>query len=470
MLQKYKLSLVLLLVCFIGNVKMFSAEGDSPRFAVVSDAHIGRGGSEAKLTKALQIMVRQTPKLDAIFIVGDIVDSGGESQFILLKTILDRELKDTGITPYVMLGNHEYIADSAIMRKNFARIFPDQYHQYITIKGYPFITLSHENYQGYGGVITTGPDPKAFLEEKLEDAAADFPNKPIFVFFHMPVSNTVYGSFPTFSGDTGWGMTHLTSILTPYKQAITFSGHSHYSAGDERSIFQKDFTSINDGGLAYGETEKGFEQGIHPGKSENVIQGTIVTVKENGDVQVERYDFFNDAKIKENQTWLIEAPHDGTKFKYTSARNGEEAPYFETGAKLRISDIIDGGCTLTIPQAKDDYDVQQYLVEVLLNGTSVVKTLKYFSCFYENVNVPKTITAYLTGLDKTKTYTLRVKAVDSFGKQSTPLVTENFMPKYTEPAPVKEACTSVQYFRNSCEYFRKPYGWYLYCKNQKSNC
>ncbi len=421
------------------SITMIANETEYPRFAVISDLHVGRGGGigyEAKLTKTLQILVKQQPKLDAIFCVGDIVDSGTAAQFTALKTILDRELNGTGIRPVLMLGNHEYIADSATMRKNYATTFPGQYHQYIDIKGYPFITISHENYYGYGlPGATTGPDPKIFLQEKLVDAAANYPNKPIFVFCHMPITGTVYGSFAVQSGDTGWGMDHLTNILNPYKQVITFSGHSHYSVGDERSIFQKNFTSINDGGLAYGETEKGFEQGTRAGKSENVIQGTIVTVKENGDVRIDRYDFFNDVKIKENQVWLIEAPHDGTKFKYTSTRTGEEAPYFENGAKLRISDITDGGCTLTIPQAKDDYDVQQYLVEVLLNGTSVVKTLKYFSCFYENVNIPKTIIAYLKDLDKTKTYTIRVKAVDSFGKQSTPLVTESFVPKYSEPDP-----------------------------------
>lgn len=433
--------LIVALCCFLMQVQNLFAsetrdgENQRPRFAVISDTHIGRTNSEEKLTKLLQIIVKQTPKLDALFIVGDIVDSGTETQFKTLKTILDRELKDSGIRPVVMLGNHEYLTSGAVMRANYEASFPGQYHQYIKIKDYPFITISQENYYGYGTETVTAEDPKLFLKEKLAEASSEYPGKPIFVFFHIPVSNTVYGSYPTFSGDASWGVNHLYEILKPYKQSITFSGHSHYAVADERSIYQQDFTSINDGGAAYGETEKGFQQGIHPGNSEAVVQGVFVEVKENDDVLVERYDFFNDRPIKEQTPWLIEAPHDGSKFKYTSDRTGGEAPYFEPESMLRIADIVKGGCTLIIPQAKDDDVVHHYVLEVLEDNGKVVNTLKYYSCFYVNHLVPKTITAYLTGLLTTKYYKLRLTAVDCFGNKSTPLVSERFVAKYAAPNP-----------------------------------
>ncbi len=434
---------VLLLLCLTA---ILVQAVDYPRFAAVSDCHIGRGKDDQnKLRKTLKILVSQTPKLDAIFIVGDITDSGTANQYSTLKSIIDAEVpSSTGIKVVVMMGNHDYIAGNydGTGRINHNQTFPGQYHQYLEIKGYPFITLSHQNYNGF--VPNTGDeanDPRTFLTEKLQDAAQNYSGKPIFVFFHKPANGTVYGT--NNEGGSSWGMNHLTEILKPYKQIIAFSGHSHYPIGDERSIDQGNFTAINVGELSYGEVEKGFVDGIHPEGSESMLQGAYVSIKENGDVLIDRYDFANDVTLK--TPWLIEAPHDGTKFKYTSSRTGGNAPYFEAGQKPTITNVKSNSCTITYPQGKDDDVVHHYIIETINTQTGLVeKSFSMFSRFYVNIGVPATLTWPVEGLKSGTQYKISVKAVDSFGKISTPPIesdlftTNNYEPNPSVVAPVAD--------------------------------
>ncbi len=51
----------------------------------------------------------------------------------------------------------------------------------------------------------------------------------------------------------------LAEDLKAYPQAILFSGHSHLNNNDDRSIHQRDFTSVNDGSMSYIEIDHGYQ-------------------------------------------------------------------------------------------------------------------------------------------------------------------------------------------------------------------
>ncbi len=99
--------------------------------------------------------------------------------------------------------------------------------------GYPFIFLGSES-----------PHPKdcdlseaqlTWLRERLgEEASAD---KPIFVFLHQPLKNTVAGSTEA----QGWhGVNQdaaLREVLAAYPQAILFSGHTHWQLEAARTMY-----------------------------------------------------------------------------------------------------------------------------------------------------------------------------------------------------------------------------------------
>jgi hypothetical protein len=167
------------------------------------------------------------------------------------------------------------------------------------MKGYHFITISMQGNSNTGYQTTA----RVFLATALAAAKADDPAKPIFVFMHSPPVNTVYGSV------NGSNETEFFAELLPYPQAIVFTAHSHYTLGNDKSIYQKDYTVVNDGcNTTNGE--------VVPGVLENLCEGIVVQVEANGDVRLHRWNSLEDRPYLPD--WVVEAPHDGSQFKYKS--------------------------------------------------------------------------------------------------------------------------------------------------------
>jgi 3',5'-cyclic AMP phosphodiesterase CpdA len=93
------------------------------------------------------------------------------------------------------------------------------YHR--VIKGYHFIVLGTEDGVTEG---TFSVSQIGWLAERLKQANADDPHKPIFVFHHQPIKGTIYGS--------EWGFSKNRELfydtLKANPQVISFSGHTHY--------------------------------------------------------------------------------------------------------------------------------------------------------------------------------------------------------------------------------------------------
>lgn len=396
-----------------------------PRFAAISDIHIGRSGWETKVTKTLNILKNQTQKLDAIFIVGDITENGKESEFQQVKETISN-IVPADIPVYYNLGNHDWWqnkhGETRTGAELFTSIIGQDVNQYIEIKGYPFILISMEN-QSQATAYQAAT--RTFLTEKLQKAAADYPGKPIFVFQHVPNSGTVYGSYEIGGGDA-WGTATVEDILSKYPQVITFSGHSHYFLADERSIHQDKYTSVNDGSIAYAEIENGLEGGSRPTDSEKIQEGVIVSLDDNNDVTVKRIDFYNDREIK--QPWVVKAPHDGSVFTYKN-RTGGEKPTFDSGAKVTLGLVTDVSVQVTFPIAKDDDDVQQYRVEVLDADKNVLDKPKFkiLSKFYLYGNTETSFKLDIADLKQDTEYYIQVTALDAFGQESAPaLLSDKF--------------------------------------------
>lgn len=393
-----------------------------PRFAVMSDVHLGGSGSTEKVPRAFRNLIKPEPDLDAIFICGDLTDYGLENQYEQLAEILnDRSVVPEHIPVYLMMGNHDNYGDqSAELYKRLGQPL----HQYITIKGYPFITISTRG-TANSGTSNHDEEAYAFLEEKLAEAARDFPGKPIFVFDHYPAANTVYGS-------DNWGNPRLYEIMKPYPQVIAFSGHSHFPLSDPRSIYQKDFTSINDGNISYSEVNPGeVSEGIHPAGYDEVNEAVIVKVDEDSNVEVVRWNTANDQGIEPN--WNILAPHDGQHFLYAN-RTGGEKPFFEDEVSVKVSDVTTDQCKVTFGQAKDDENVHHYLIEIVQDNM-VVASNKVFSGFYLLDRMPAELSVVLKGIPSNVVLKARVTAFDSFDNASEPLYSNPFSTKEYQPAP-----------------------------------
>ncbi|NDV96497.1 hypothetical protein D0T84_16475 [Dysgonomonas sp. 521] len=390
-------------------------KGIYPRFAVISDIHVGRPDSKDKVIRALKNIQEQNPSPDAIFVVGDITDYSKESQYNGLIQLFNQNVA-SDIPVYYMLGNHDVGSIDGDPLTLYMNKLGQPLHQYIEIKGFPFISVSLTNMSA-----TYGQEEKDFLSAALEDASKKYPSHPIFLFAHIGVLNTVYGT--RFSD--GWGVDSFASILKNYPQVIIFSGHSHFPIGDPRSIHQQDFTSVNVGSTAYSEIEPGFTEGIHPPGNEEVTEGIMATVDENMNVTLERLDTYRGQEIFPR--WVVKAPHNGTMFTYAN-RDGGSSPAFDANAKPTVSNITMNSCTISFPQAADDEVVHHYKVEILKNGQGY-KSMTIFSQFYLNSDMPDSLSANFTELEAGTKYSVQVIAIDSYNNQSVAITTPEFTTK-----------------------------------------
>jgi 3',5'-cyclic AMP phosphodiesterase CpdA len=386
---------------FASSPRVNISDTVSLRFAVISDIHLGRQDAKVKTPGTLKNLLGKQPLPDALFVAGDLTQDGRDHEYDLLLSIF----KDTTIVPaelpvYFMMGNHDNFDKNGSVY--YLEKLKQPFHQFVDIKGYPFITISMSG----GHTHSFNDEAAKFLSESLETASNKYKDKPIFVFMHVPPLNTCYGSMEHEGEGTGF----FSDILNKYPQIITFAGHSHYPLADPRSIHQDKFTSVNDGSVIYSDV---WVEGDSPQNSDKVTEGIIVNILPNGNVEMERWDTFRNEEIMPR--WVVEAPFDGTKFKYKN-QNGLPAPVFAKGIKPAV-EVNGRNATVTFQQAKDNEVVHHYIVEILLDK-KVVASKTRFSQFYLNSVTPLELSLNFYALPAGKNYVAQVTALDSFNNPS----------------------------------------------------
>jgi Icc-related predicted phosphoesterase len=398
-----------------------------PRFAVISDTHFENNqgeGAKIKVPKALKNLLSKKPTVDAIFVVGDLTNRGKVEEYQqLVDCFNNKDNVPENVAVYFMMGYNHDRSPTGNAQKNYLDVTKKPLHNYIDVKGYPFITLSEGGHQvrHYAGDVSNeyNESVKKFLTDSLADAAKKYSGKPIFVFTHIPPANTCYGSAVK---DGGWCTEYFTEVLEKYPQVIIFSGHSHFPLGDPRSIHQDKFTTINVGSTTYSEVEPNIvNEGVHPEKYTFVTEGVIVNVLTGGNIEIERWDTYRNEEILPR--WIINSPHDGSNFTYKN-RNGLPAPVFAKESKPIVS-VTESSCKITFPQAVDNEVVHHYIVEILADA-QVIASFSKFSQFYLNSNMPHDLTVTFKNLPAEKILSARVKAVDSYNNTSEPIKSETF--------------------------------------------
>ncbi len=344
-----------------------------------------------------------------------------------------------------MMGNHDNIDKNGHANyQNYLKPFNggEAYplHTYRVIKGYPFLAVS---------LLTTSSDgyiksAQKWVKAHMAKAAKECPGKPIFVFTHVPPLHTCYATWAEWENGDEWGTDKLNAIFNKYPQAVVFGGHSHYPIGDPRSIHQganpkskrkNYFTSINVGSTTYSEIHQdGVSEGKHPTGHENVTEGVILTELPNGNIEVRRYDTYRNEEIGASDRWVLEAPFDGSKFKYADIRDGDDNPNDRPlrnglpAPEFASSDVRVQAESYTasfiIPQAKDDECVFRYCVTITEAQTGKVAAEgSVFSQFYLNSQIPATVEHTEQNLKPATAYRVEVKAYDSYDNASAPITT-----------------------------------------------
>ena len=320
------------------------------RFFAASDSHVeSMGDTQAlRMQKALKMAYaiadsdKEYNKLDAALFAGDLTDNGRQDQFLGFTVAAKSVLREETELLAVIAKSHDSSTLDKGVHSYFSGVVGEDTDIHKVINGYHFIGLSvskteGEHYSEY---------QREWLDEQLAAATAEDPTKPVFVFQHEHISNTVYGS----SDFEGWGMDYFRAVLNKYPQVVNFSGHSHYPLNDPRSIWQGEFTAVGTGALYYAEFTVDDVRTYHPDGNHNVVTFWVVDVDANNRIRLRGIDMNAGEVIIE---YILDNPADPANREYTPAKQAAKsaAPVFEDDADITLK-VRSGKYTVEVDEAK----------------------------------------------------------------------------------------------------------------------
>lgn len=422
-------------------------------FIAMSDIHItseeADGPRVEKMFDVIQSICPEGPA--AIISAGDQISDNHvahpeqpdrQNDHEIVETLFEKELTDHGMDEtdiYMAVGNHD--ANFAGMDGKYPQEwFPTDTGWYRTqIDGYEVLVLYTE---------TNATEQQNWLKAQLEDITKNGTemDKPIFVVGHRPFPNTVMDGQYAFWSDS------YNKIMADYPQIITFTGHTHLNTNNEKSIYQKDFTSLNTGSMSYIETEHGLmhrTDGTVEGWETPVTQLYLVEVFNDrvefdrvavnadwGDVKKSAYipaEPFHNTGVSVGERWTVTTGANMKEnYQYTADKRKGSAPEFPEDAQVSVSQDNNGTAQITFSQVKDVQKVVYYEVSLLNSEGGEVDKIKVLPDNWYSP-VPRSLTYPMEDIPQFgETYRFSVVGVDSFGNRSEALVSEEFQ---TEKLP-----------------------------------
>lgn len=389
------------------------------RFFAASDSHVGSMGDtqSLRMQKALKMAYamadsdKEYNKLDAALFAGDLTDRGRTDQFLGFTVAAKSVLREETELLAVIAKSHDSSTLDKGVHAYFSGVVGEDTDIHKVINGYHFIGLSvskteDEHYSEY---------QREWLDEQLAAATAEDPTKPVFVFQHEHISNTVYGS----SDFEGWGMDYFRAVLNKYPQVVNFSGHSHYPLNDPRSIWQGEFTAVGTGALYYAEFTVDDVRTYHPEGNRNVVTFWVVEVDANNRIRLRGVDMKAGEVIIE---YILDNPADPANREYTPEKQSAKstAPVFADDAEISIKKSF-GKYTVTVDAAESSDGMPIVLYRAFAyaeDGTLLTKT--WTMPEYYIIDGEDEIVLDLGKIDA-ENFTVEVVAETAYGVQSAPI-------------------------------------------------
>ena len=386
------------------------------RIVVCSDAHIEGVGTSGyyRLKDLIDYSLdyaakdKDYNKIDSFFIAGDITNKGSKEEFDAFKELYDYGAQKGANFLCTVAKGHDSITMGKKSLEYYKSLTGQQTDFHRVIGGYHFIGLSTCNIEKKHYSLLQ----KRWLKKQLKAAVKDSADKPVFVFHHEHVKNTVYGS----SDFDGWGNRFFNGVFEKYPNVVDFSGHSHYPVNDPRSVWQKEFTAFGTGSLKYVELTVDNDRKVHPAFYDDCANFLMVELDKNSNIRVFGIDAIEEEILCE---YYLQNPANKNNREYTpeKQRSRAVAPRFADGAEPEIEkngDIYVATC----PEAhcEDETPVFIYRVYVENEKGEAIKSEK---------NIPPTY--YLYGEDEIRTcigmlpkgrFKLRVLAENVYGMKS----------------------------------------------------
>ncbi|MGN0788972.1 MAG: metallophosphoesterase family protein [Christensenellales bacterium] len=392
------------------EIEVFDIDSNVLRVGIISDSQLPPSGEEGwqyyNLKNSLAVL--KSKDVDLILFAGDVGDLCKKPAYELYNKAIATVYPDEESRPIIqtIMGNHDYWENGAPIscRSRFEKMVGISPYTHYVVGGYHFIGASPAT----GSMDNGYKYMKDWLTQEIEKAVADDPNKPIFVTTHNGAVDTMYGS-------DDWGDYNLDEVFKNYPQVVNFSGHSHYSILDERSIHQRDYTSITTQSVSYTELERGKENGSIPPNAEATPMGFVMDVYSNK-IEIHRYNFasqYGEDGKEEKTPWVLPIPLTKDGFTYTTEAREVVNVAPEMTSATGTSVVEEGKTYLQFAAGQDDDFVHSYKM-VWSDGSEQL----YFSDFYNGLDVMAT-TPKIEVLNKAQgTYSVKVYAIDSWGKVS----------------------------------------------------
>ena len=319
---------------------------------VLSDIHLSN--EEVRKSKSWTRIFVETLKfykkrgVDAVIIAGDLTNGGRMSEMRVVADAWKSVFGDSDTPVKVFVtGNHEFVyydkkkkegdltspvvTDGlyADIRRNWKELFNEEWSPYFikTVKGYSFVGA-------HWGDHLNGKALKAFIDSNRNTLSG---SRPFFFVQHAHPKDTCYGSWTWDQRNGG----DASKILSAFPNAVAFSGHTHYSLTDERSVWQGSFTSIGTAALRtvylpYGRENSGTK--IRMPWMRGGAQGMLMTVWDDEFV-LERYSLSRMEKVGED--WVVpvlRSACDPRPFAFAERSKLACAPEFAEGSKIVLSE------------------------------------------------------------------------------------------------------------------------------------
>ncbi len=288
-------------------------------------------GHPHDLQHALGDYAQIAPEADGMLMVGDIVNSGTESEWQEIYDVMDATADIRPRQTVAAIGNHErYAAGGFEANRDRFLAFAQRdkvWDEYV-VEGpagdLPVIVLGQEF--GSPSDVAMSDAQVEFLEERL--AHWTDLDKQVAVITHFPLGDTVSASWiPGYHGHHQMNA-RLTSILGNYPNAIVFTGHTHYPAelgdwavqrrtadGHADGFWAINTLAMHNEWDAFGENTRGVQERV----TRDINQG--LTLESFGDrVVVTAYDFASDEQLRRVEIPNPLVPFDG------DVRPDEETP------------------------------------------------------------------------------------------------------------------------------------------------
>ena len=341
-----------------GGCRSLGIFGPEPNltFGVISDLHVTTPESTATFRRALAYF--RDRGVDAVVVTGDLSDWGLKSG---LKYVADtwydvfpddRAPDGRKVEKIFCTGNHDYDGywygdmtldmhvqgyseEESLVKLGMKKCWEEAFHE-------PFEQVRRRTVKGYDFISSEWKDGKDGFKEGEAWFAANGktldPKKPFFVLTHYPFRNTTSCS--------GGGDAYSGDLFKKYPNAVTFTGHCHWTLNDERSIWQGEYTAIAVPSMSYTSIPGGYENGSDsrrgnpkasmaklPARPEfREAQGYLVSVFDDH-MEVERRDFTEG--VEAAPAWIVPLGAAAeSRYAFANTKKRTPVPEFPGGAKV----------------------------------------------------------------------------------------------------------------------------------------